>query len=238
MESKNFASVFSLLDNGLSCSLSSNCNMWTFYFQRLAQRGVPQEYLDQCQPGLVAFVRENKSLLPEIVCCILPSVRDMSVAWRKDKPETAIEQRRAKLKALFDESLLWMQWLMFEGKPHTFLKNLAEKSSGQRAVCGAVWGQKELAYKCRTCEYDPTCAICVPCFQNGDHRGHDYSILYTNGGCCDCGDATAWKREGFCSMHKGSEQIQPLPNEMVHFIGPVLYELFYCGRIGFYQWNT
>ncbi|KAM0953533.1 putative carboxypeptidase U transcription factor interactor and regulator Znf-B family [Dioscorea sansibarensis] len=194
--------------------------------KRLAQRGVPQEHLDQFQPGLVAFVRENNSLLPEIVCCILPSVKDMSVAWRKDKPETAIEQRRAKLKALFGESLLWMQWLMFEGEPHTFLKNLAEKSSGQRAVCGAVWGQDELAYKCRTCEYDPTCAICVPCFQNGDHRGHDYSILYTNGGCCDCGDVTAWKREGFCSMHKGSEQIQPLPNEMVHSIGLVLHELF------------
>nr|6LHN_A Chain A, E3 ubiquitin-protein ligase PRT6 [Arabidopsis thaliana]7Y70_A Chain A, E3 ubiquitin-protein ligase PRT6 [Arabidopsis thaliana] len=70
-------------------------------------------------------------------------------------------------------------------------------------VCGSVWGQNDIAYRCRTCENDPTCAICVPCFQNGDHNSHDYSIIYTGGGCCDCGDETAWKPDGFCSNHKG-----------------------------------
>ncbi|KAJ0962440.1 hypothetical protein J5N97_030268 [Dioscorea zingiberensis] len=103
--------------------------------QKLAQHGVPQEYLDQSQAGLI----------------------------------------------------------------------LAQNSSGQRAVCGTVWKKNDLAYRCRTCEHDPTCAICVPCFQNGDHKGHDYSIMYSGGGCCDCGDATAWKREGFCSRHKGRQ---------------------------------
>ncbi|KAJ0979508.1 hypothetical protein J5N97_014982 [Dioscorea zingiberensis] len=194
--------------------------------KRLAQCGVPQKYLDQSQPGVVAFVSENNSLLPVIVSCLLPRDEEISVIWRANRTESAIEKRRAKLKVLFGESLFWVQWLMFEEEPHRFLKNVALNSSGQRAVCGAVWGRNDLAYHCRTCEYDPTCAICVPCFQNGDHRDHDYSIIYTSGGCCDCGDVTAWKREGFCSRHKGSEQIQPLPNELVRSIGPVLDVLF------------
>jgi E3 ubiquitin-protein ligase UBR3 len=46
--------------------------------------------------------------------------------------------------------------------------------------------------------------------------------MYAGGGCCDCGDATAWKREGFCSKHKGAEQIKPLPEELARSVGPVL----------------
>ncbi|KAK1864834.1 hypothetical protein I4F81_007372 [Pyropia yezoensis] len=71
-------------------------------------------------------------------------------------------------------------------------------------VCGTVWRKDELAYKCRTCERDPTCAICVACFRAGDHSGHDYSIIRTGGGCCDCGDGQAWRISGFCSRHGGA----------------------------------
>ena len=42
------------------------------------------------------------------------------------------------------------------------------------------------------------------------------------GGYCDCGDVTAWKREGFCSKHKGAEEIQPLAEEFAKSVGPVL----------------
>lgn len=65
-------------------------------------------------------------------------------------------------------------------------------------VCGTVWRKDELAYKCRTCERDPTCAICVHCFRNGNHKDHDFSIIRTGGGVCDCGDPQAWKPSGFC----------------------------------------
>ncbi|KAM0948285.1 putative carboxypeptidase U transcription factor interactor and regulator Znf-B family [Dioscorea sansibarensis] len=194
--------------------------------QKLDQHGIPQEYLDQSQAGLVAFVGENKSLLPEIVSCILPSDVDAYAICRSFKEESVGGQRQAQMKLLVSESLFWLQWLMFEEEPCACLKNLAQNSSGQRAVCGTVWKKNDLAYRCRTCEHDPTCAICVPCFQNGDHKGHDYSIMYSGGGCCDCGDVTAWKREGFCSKHKGSEQIQPLPDELASSIGPVLDALF------------
>lgn len=59
---------------------------------------------------------------------------------------------------------------------------------------------------------------------------HDYSIIYTGNGCCDCGDETAWKREGFCSKHKGAEQVQPLPENLANSVGPVLDALFFCWR--------
>lgn len=137
----------------------------------------------------------------------------------------------------FRESMIWLQWLMFNEEPNAALKCLAAMSAGQRGVCGAVWGNNDIAYRCRTCQHDPTCAICVPCFLNGTHKDHDYSIIYTGGGCCDCGDVTAWKREGFCSKHKGAEQIQPLPDEFAISVGPVLDSLFlvWKKKLGFVE---
>ncbi|CBI23906.3 unnamed protein product, partial [Vitis vinifera] len=65
-------------------------------------------------------------------------------------------------------------------------------------------------------------AICVPCFQNGNHKDRDYSVIYTGGGYCDCGDVTAWKREDFYSKHKGVKKIQPLAEEFAKSVRPVL----------------
>lgn len=31
-------------------------------------------------------------------------------------------------------------------------------------------------------------AICMDCFSNGNHEGHDYKIHKSSGGVCDCGD--------------------------------------------------
>ena len=122
----------------------------------------------------------------------------------------------------FRESICLLQWLMFYGEPLGVLNKLAKISTGQCGVCGSVWGHNDITYCCQTCEHDPTCAICVPCFQNGNHKDHDYSVIYMGGGYCDCGDVTAWKREGFCSKHKGAEEIQPLAEEFAKSVGPVL----------------
>lgn len=185
-----------------------------FGFQRLARFGVPQEQLDQ--PGLVAFVKEKRELKPDLVNVILSVMEEAE----------AVQDSKSGLRKMFLESLVWLQWLMFEGDPNAALGGLSIMSVGQRGVCGAVWGRTDIAYRCRTCEHDPTCAICVPCFENGDHKGHDYFVIYTGGGCCDCGDVTAWKREGFCSMHKGAEQVKPLPEEIANTVAPVLGSLF------------
>eukprot|EP00737_Agarophyton_chilense_P002228 gb/GEZJ01002532.1/.p1 GENE.gb/GEZJ01002532.1/~~gb/GEZJ01002532.1/.p1 ORF type:complete len:1990 (-),score=202.64 gb/GEZJ01002532.1/:1768-7737(-) len=83
------------------------------------------------------------------------------------------------------------------------LKAVATEAS-KNGVCGRVWREEELAYKCKTCERDPSCVICVPCFRNGNHNGHDYAMLRINGGCCDCGDDQAWQPNGFCCNHKGA----------------------------------
>nr|XP_010937621.1 E3 ubiquitin-protein ligase PRT6 isoform X1 [Elaeis guineensis]XP_010937623.1 E3 ubiquitin-protein ligase PRT6 isoform X1 [Elaeis guineensis] len=197
--------------------------------QRLVQQGVPLECVEQSQWGLVTFVKENRSFLPEIVSAILPTDVDVSEPGRSFKSRTGGSSSVINVKE-FGESMLWLQWLMFEGEPQASLQDLAQKAAGKRAVCGAVWGQNDLAYRCRTCEHDPTCAICVPCFQNGNHKDHDYSIMYTGGGCCDCGDITAWKREGFCSKHKGTEQILPLPENLANSVGPVLDALLACWK--------
>ncbi|CAA6654977.1 unnamed protein product [Spirodela intermedia] len=194
--------------------------------QRLSRVGIPQEHVSELQQGLVSLVRKHKPLLRVVVSAILPTDSDVSEALISSKHESQGVSSSAIFGNLFGESSVWLQWLMFEGEPKSFLIDLAQKDAGQRRVCGAVWGRGDLAYHCRTCEHDPTCAICVSCFQNGNHEGHDYSIMYTGGGCCDCGDPTAWKREGFCSKHKGSEQIQPLSEEITSSAGPVLDALF------------
>ena len=203
--------------------------------QRLRLQGVPQKHLEQLEPGLVAYVKENKSRIPELVSAILPTDEEVVEVYKEgnassekdpiQKKKNASSEKDLKSPILterFRESLHLLQWLMFYDEPLNALNKLAKISPGQRGVCGSVWGHNDIAYRCRTCEHDPTCAICVPCFQNGNHKDHDYSVIYTGGGCCDCGDVTAWKREGFCSKHKGAEQIQPLPEKFAKSVGPAL----------------
>ena len=35
----------------------------------------------------------------------------------------------------------------------------------------------------------------------GDHVGHNYTMNFTGGGVCDCGDEEAWSPKGFCRFH-------------------------------------
>ncbi|XP_062002175.1 E3 ubiquitin-protein ligase PRT6 [Rosa rugosa] len=194
--------------------------------QRLTLLGVPQNLLHLHQLGLVAYVKNNKQLLPRLVSAILPPDEEVAEVLREAKPGSKKQSAGVTMKLQFRESISWLKWLMFESDPGLVLKGLSKMSVGQRGICGAVWGHNDIAFRCKTCEHDPTCAICVPCFKNGNHKDHDYSIIYTGGGCCDCGDVTAWKRQGFCSKHKGAEQIQPLPEELAVTVGPVLHCLF------------
>jgi hypothetical protein len=82
-----------------------------------------------------------------------------------------------------------------------------------------------LVYRCRDCELDPTCAVCVSCFLAGNHKDHDYQMIRTGGGCCDCGDPSAWRREGFCPNHRGPSEAPELPGEFVQTARPVLNAL-------------
>eukprot|EP00760_Papus_ankaliazontas_P018688 PhM_4_TR17584/c0_g1_i1/m.94002 len=81
--------------------------------------------------------------------------------------------------------------------------NLSVHLSASKSVCGKSWSKATMGYKCVTCEKDPTCIICIECFKAGDHTGHDYKLIRTSGGMCDCGDPDAWDSKGFCSAHRG-----------------------------------
>jgi hypothetical protein len=178
--------------------------------KRLMKCGVPNENLEQLQSGLVAYIKHNRSKLQSVVSALLPGVDEVNGVTSSSK-----------IKNQFRESIKWVQWLMFE-EPQAVLDELRTQTAGTQGVCGAVWGSNDIAYRCRTCEHDPTCAICVPCFKAGNHVNHDYSMIHTGGGCCDCGDETAWKSEGFCSRHRGPGQVQPLPPKYAKFAEPVL----------------
>ena len=69
--------------------------------------------------------------------------------------------------------------------------------------CGYVFKRGDIAWNCRTCQTDSTCVICDSCFRDSNHQGHEvYFHRTTPGGCCDCGDAEAWKSEGCCDSHR------------------------------------
>ncbi|KAG7357209.1 zinc-finger UBR box domain containing protein [Nitzschia inconspicua] len=69
--------------------------------------------------------------------------------------------------------------------------------------CGYVFKRGDIAWNCRTCQTDSTCVICDNCFRESNHDGHEvYFHRTTPGGCCDCGDAEAWKVDGCCDSHR------------------------------------
>jgi len=66
----------------------------------------------------------------------------------------------------------WIPYLLVEGDVSKYKETFAllAKTTG---VCGKTWIPGQVAFKCRTCEKDPTCAICQACFLAGNHQGHD-----------------------------------------------------------------
>ncbi|KAM3966089.1 LOW QUALITY PROTEIN: ubr1 ubiquitin ligase [Aphomia sociella] len=104
-------------------------------------------------------------------------------------------------------------------------------------LCGKVFKQGEPAYSCRECGMDNTCVLCVECFKVSPHRHHKYKMGQSGGGgCCDCGDTEAWKRDPFCERHAArsdEEQeetnISPEVVERMKIIASVC--LTYCLRL-------
>lgn len=74
-----------------------------------------------------------------------------------------------------------------------------EYSESRRGkACGHVLRGGESVYRCRECAVDPTCVLCSKCFHGSSHAklGHDVTLSVHSGsgaGCCDCGDAEAFK---------------------------------------------
>ncbi|KAJ8942266.1 hypothetical protein NQ318_008010 [Aromia moschata] len=105
------------------------------------------------------------------------------------------------------------------GDPSVVLKQLCEMDKAP-SVCGKVFRFGEPTYSCRECGMDKTCVLCVECFKNSEHRNHKYKMgTSCGGGCCDCGDVEAWKKDPFCKIHLAGvteeEQKKSLPEDLI-----------------------
>lgn len=78
-------------------------------------------------------------------------------------------------------------------------------AAAPQRVCSTIFSFGDVIWKCKTCQVgDDTCVVCQACFQGGEHDGHDLSFYISrqsDGGCCDCGDESAWAPSGFCTRH-------------------------------------
>ncbi|XP_074663047.1 E3 ubiquitin-protein ligase UBR2-like [Tubulanus polymorphus] len=116
-------------------------------------------------------------------------------------PDTEKEDRKAK-KILF--SLL--ETFICAGDPNTVFQEL-KGMDHPPALCGHVFKMGEPTYSCRDCGTDPTCVLCIQCFQKSVHKDHKYRMSTSGGGgYCDCGDAEAWKSDPYCNIHQPGQQ--------------------------------
>ncbi|KAF2303153.1 hypothetical protein GH714_014181 [Hevea brasiliensis] len=111
--------------------------------ERLAQLGVPREYLERQCPGIVAFVMDNPTWIPDLVSAILPSDEDVAENLLETKARSK-KVLNPTMKQHFRECMFWLQWMMFLCEPAIALKNLSKISIG-RGVCGQ-FGEKMILH--------------------------------------------------------------------------------------------
>ncbi|CAF3003113.1 unnamed protein product [Rotaria sp. Silwood2] len=107
------------------------------------------------------------------------------------------------------------------GQPFEEFCKEVRKYNGS-VLCGFVWTNTTISYRCRTCATNPCMSLCPDCFHNGNHYGHDANMFRSvGGGICDCGDITVMNSNSFCKHH-GSNRI---PNAHIP------YKLIRCTQI-------
>lgn len=137
-------------------------------------------------------------------------------------------------RSLTNDDPKYLQALFPAGFPPSFrlsdaqgAQDGAEYSEAARGYpCGHILKQGEASYKCKTCSDDDTSCLCSRCFDASDHEGHNYSFSISPGntGCCDCGDAEAWKLPVNCAIHTSigdethTEHTSSLPQDLVDSI--------------------
>ncbi|KAG7662739.1 uncharacterized protein J8A68_003727 [[Candida] subhashii] len=91
-----------------------------------------------------------------------------------------------------------------------------------KSPCARIFRKGEPIYRCLTCAFDETCALCCHCFEPEYHKGHKINIAICqreNGGVCDCGDPEAWLKDFLCpyGYNNNDEKVrslcQDIPNE-------------------------
>ncbi|EEB06214.1 N-end-recognizing protein Ubr1 [Schizosaccharomyces japonicus yFS275] len=82
------------------------------------------------------------------------------------------------------------------------------KRGRAKPVCGHVFRKGEVIFRCKNCSLDSNSALCVRCFRASAHKKHEtsFSISTGSGGCCDCGNAEAWKQDYQCEIHAQAQE--------------------------------
>ncbi|XP_062252629.1 E3 ubiquitin-protein ligase UBR1 [Platichthys flesus] len=114
-----------------------------------------------------------------------------------------------------------LECFLFGEDPLEGLEKLKNDSASSQ-LCGRVFKEGETVYSCRDCAIDPTCVLCMDCFQNSLHKSHRYKMhASSGGGFCDCGDVEAWKIGPCCSKHDPGAATAMVTDECV--LEPELY---------------
>ena len=139
-----------------------------------------------------------------------------------------VNGNEAYLKILFKDNLPGKEeaWILRDAQGAVDGAEYTEAARGK--PCGHIFKGGEATYRCRTCTADDTCVLCTKCFEASDHTGHMVYISVSpgNSGCCDCGDAEAWRLPVNCAIHtanglnsKGKEkETLQLPDDIVESI--------------------
>ncbi|XP_062863007.1 E3 ubiquitin-protein ligase UBR1 [Trichomycterus rosablanca] len=114
------------------------------------------------------------------------------------EPQPVEEEKKVQDRVLYP-----LECFLFGEEPQVGLEKLQQRhSSLSSQQCGRVFKEGETVYSCRDCAIDPTCVLCMDCFQNSVHKSHRYKMhASAGGGFCDCGDMEAWKTGPCCSQH-------------------------------------
>ena len=95
----------------------------------------------------------------------------------------------------------------------SFFEYLKSISTPNNTICGKRIIEDEGCWECKNCQITTNSIYCNGCFVKEKHEGHEIYFYPSDTGVCDCGDATALKREGFCDKHKGDyDNIKDLMN--------------------------
>ncbi|XP_078462123.1 E3 ubiquitin-protein ligase UBR2 isoform X2 [Lampetra planeri] len=115
-----------------------------------------------------------------------------------------------------------LEWLLCGGWDPLERFGTLRQEAQTRQLCGHAFKMGEPTYSCRECAMDPTCVLCMECFQHSVHKSHRYRMNASGGGgLCDCGDVEAWKSGPFCDIHlpaSGAPDPDPtsrLPSDLV-----------------------
>ena len=91
----------------------------------------------------------------------------------------------------------------------------------------------KIMIRCYDCQVNDSSAFCIPCFFNGDHKGHKIQIKKTVGKCA-CGDPDRSKTGVYCSKHNSCLKSLPLVADQIqqNFISKFINVLFdLCFRV-------